>query len=77
MKSHKVFQAFTCVLQFGINMLVPLLGMSWLGLILGRKVGLSWLMIPFFFIGGLAGFRNCWIMAKRLYEDDKKDEGAE
>ena len=74
-KQAKVFQALSMIMQFGINMLVPILGLTLLGVWIGKKTGLTWIMIPLFFVGALAGFRNCYVMAKRIYEPrDKKTE---
>lgn len=71
MKKHgKVFQAFALVMQFGFNMLVPILILTFLGVWIGRISGVKWIVIPLFFVGALAGFRNCYLMAKKIYEPD-------
>lgn len=62
------------ITQFGINMLVPVFLCSFLGIWLDKKCGTSWLMIVLFFVGALAGFRNVYIMAKRIYEDKGRDD---
>lgn len=72
MKKHgKVFQAFALVMQFGFNMLVPILILTFLGVWIGRISGVKWIVIPLFFVGALAGFRNCYLMAKKIYEPDR------
>lgn len=77
-KQRKVFQALSMLMQFGLNMLVPILGLTLLGVWIGRKTGVKWIVIPLFFVGALAGFRNCYVMAKRIYEPDhKKTEDSE
>ena len=38
------------------------------------KTGISWMMIPFFFIGALAGFTNIYKMARKLIEKDSRDD---
>lgn len=63
----------TLITQFGINMLVPIFLLSFLGIWLDKKLETSYLMIIFFFIGALAGFRNIYVMAKHIYEDKDKD----
>lgn len=68
-----VYRALTLITQFGINMLVPIFLLSFLGIWLDKKLGTSYLMILFFFIGALAGFRNIYVMAKHIYEDKDKD----
>jgi len=61
------------VFQFGINMLVPVCGMTALGIFLDHKFGTSWIMILFFFIGAIAGGQNVYRMAKQVYEKDDRD----
>lgn len=68
-----VYRALALITQFGINMLVPIFLLSFLGIWLDKKLGTSYLMILFFFIGALAGFRNIYVMARHIYEDKDKD----
>lgn len=74
-QDKSVYQALVMIMQFGINMLVPIGIMSWLGILLDRRLGTSFFMILFFFIGAVAGFQNIWRMARSVYEDkpEKKD----
>ena len=53
-----MYRALVLVMQFGINMLVPIGAMSWLGILLDRKCGTSFFMVLFFFVGAVAGFQN-------------------
>ncbi|MCI5741874.1 MAG: AtpZ/AtpI family protein [Lachnospiraceae bacterium] len=70
-----VYQSFVLITQFGINMIVPIFLCTALGVFLDKKLELSFLTIVLFFVGALAGFRNCYIMAKKIYEsDDKKHD---
>lgn len=69
-----VFQSLALISQFGINMLVPIGLMLWLGLWLDEKFGTSWLVIPCFFVGAVAGSQNIYKMAKGLMEKDKNEE---
>ncbi len=72
MKYNKsVFQALTQITQFGITMLVPIFLCTFLGIFLDKKLGTSFLVILFFFLGAMAGFRNVYIAAKQIF--DKKD----
>lgn len=71
---RSVYRSLILISQFGINMLVPIFLCTFLGIWLDKKLGTSFLMIVLFFIGALAGFRNIYIMAKRVYED-KGDNG--
>lgn len=70
-----VYQSLVLITQFGINMLVPILLCTGLGIIIERKTGHIVFIIPLFILGALAGFRNCYIAAKKIYEsDDKKHD---
>lgn len=72
-ENRQVMDALILVFQFGLNMLVPIFMCCALGIWLGRRTGISWMMIPFFFIGALAGGTNVYRMAKRIYERDNRD----
>ena len=69
-----VLQSLALISQFGINMLVPIGLMLWLGLWLDKKFGTSWLVIPCFFVGAIAGAQNIYKMAKSLISKDKEKE---
>lgn len=69
-----VYRSLALITQFGINMLVPIFLCSFLGIWLDEKCGTSYLAIVFFFVGALAGFRNIYIQAKRIYDDKGKDD---
>lgn len=72
-KKRNVFQAFTMVIQFGLNMLVPIVMCTLLGVWIGEKSGIKIITVPLFLMGALAGFRNIFIMAKKIYQDNDKD----
>ncbi len=77
------------ITQFGINMLVPIILCTFLGIWLDKKLGTEWIMVVMFFVGALAGGRNVYIFAKRIYsmegdtrnrdlaEENNKKETAE
>ena len=69
-----VYRSLALITQFGINMLVPIFLCSFLGIWLDEKLGTSWIMIVLFFVGALAGFRNCFMMTKRIYGDKNGDD---
>lgn len=80
MKRHKgndksVYHSLALVMQFGINMLVPICAMSALGVWLDRKFDTSFWMIVLFFVGAVAGAQNVYRMAKQVYAgDDRKQD---
>lgn len=67
-----VFRALSMVLQFGINMLVPICMMTALGIFLDDKLDTSYWMVILFFAGAIAGGQNIYRMSKQIYE--KSDE---
>ncbi len=72
---REIVQAFSMVLQFGINMLVPIALCTVLGVWLGDKYNMDWIVIPFFFIGALAGYTSIYKMVKGFLKDkDTKKE---
>jgi F0F1-type ATP synthase assembly protein I len=66
-----VYRSLAVITQFGINMLVPIFMCSFAGLFIDRKFGTSCWFVVLFFVGALAGFRNIYILAKKIYEGDK------
>lgn len=71
-KKQKVFQAFTMVIQFGLNMIVPIVMCTMLGVWIGEKIRMPGITVLLFLMGAAAGFRNIFIMAKKIYQDDTK-----
>lgn len=72
--NRQVMNALVLVFQFGINMIVPIFLCCMVGIWIGNKTGISWMMIPFFFIGALAGFNNIYKMARKLIDKDSRDD---
>lgn len=73
MKNRRnVFQAFTMIIQFSLNMIVPIVMCTLLGVWIGEKLQMQIITVPLFLMGALAGFRNIFIMAKKIYQDDSK-----
>lgn len=68
-----VYRSLALITQFGINMLVPIFLCVMAGIWLGRKFSVEWITIPFFAVGALAGFRNIFIMAKKIYANEDTD----
>ena len=71
--NRSVFQSLTMISQFGINMLVPILACSFLGIFLDKKLGTSCFVILLFFIGAAAGARNIYRFARRISENGSSE----
>ena len=69
--NRKVFQAFTLILQFGLNMMVPIAMCTALGIWINDKYDMPWVIVVLFFVGALAGFTSIFKMAKPLMESDR------
>ena len=69
-----VFRALTLISQFSINMLVPILMCTFLGIFIDKKAGTSFWVVILFFVGALAGFRNIYIFAKKIFDDKSGDD---
>ncbi|MBO4376259.1 MAG: AtpZ/AtpI family protein [Lachnospiraceae bacterium] len=65
-----VLKALTLIMQFGINMLVPIFLCSFAGLFIDKKFGTSWVFIAGFILGAVAGGRNVYIFAKDIMNSD-------
>jgi len=69
--NKEVYKAIALITQLGLSMLAPILICAFLGSFLEHKWNIS-LFIPLLIIGILAGYRNCYILVKKLL-DNKKD----
>ncbi len=69
----KVFQSLTLILQFGLNMIVPIVLCTMLGAWLGKRYDIPVITVPLFIMGALAGFTNIYKMAKKIYGLGKTD----
>ncbi len=65
-----VYKAFALITQLGINMLVPVFLCAFIGLYLEKKFSIP-VVIPFFILGSLAGFRNVYKTVRNLYHNDE------
>jgi F0F1-type ATP synthase assembly protein I len=69
-----VYRSFVMIIQFGINMLVPICIMSALGIFLDKKFGTSFIMVILFFVGAIAGAQNIYRMAKNIFDGQDGQE---
>lgn len=70
-----VQQALIMVFEFSVNMIVPIMLCTFIGIWLGNELDKKWMVVPLFFAGALAGYTNIYKMAKRFLDDkDTKKE---
>lgn len=72
--SRKIFASLTLILQFGLNMIVPIFMCTMLGVWLGERYGIPIITVPLFIVGALAGFTNIFKMAKKVYGQDGESD---
>ncbi len=72
--NRQVWDSLVLIFQFGINMIVPILMCTFLGVWIGKKFDILWIVIPLFFMGAVAGGQNIYRMSKRLFET-KSEKG--
>lgn len=72
--NKKVFQMLTLIMQFGLNMIVPIFMCTLFGAWLGKRYDMPFLSVLFFIIGALAGFTNIFKMAKKIYGQDGESD---
>ena len=76
MKNRKnSFRSLTTISQFGINMITPIVMCIALGVWIGDKYNMDWIVIPLFFVGALAGYNSIFRMVQK-YLKKKKDTGT-
>lgn len=68
--NRKVIQTIPLILQFGINMIVPILMCTMVGVWLGRKFDIPFITVPLFIVGALAGFTSIFKMVRKIYKQD-------
>lgn len=62
-----VYRSFTLVMQFGLNMLVPICMLTAVGIFMDKRFHTSFWTILLFFIGAVAGGQNSYRMAKKFF----------
>lgn len=73
-KNRKVFQMLTLLMQFGLNMIVPIFLCTLFGAWLGKRYDMPLLAVLLFVMGALAGFTNIFKMAKKIYGQDGESD---
>ena len=69
--SRELRQAMTMFVGISINMIVPIVLMTLIGIFFGKKFDIKWLPVPLFFVGALAGGNNVYKEFKKFFKDEK------
>ena len=73
---RSVYRSFVLIMQFGINMIVPIGMMSALGIWMDGKFHTAFWTILLFFVGAIAGGQNVYRMARAVYASDEKNRSS-
>ncbi|SFQ21032.1 Putative F0F1-ATPase subunit Ca2+/Mg2+ transporter [Lachnospiraceae bacterium XBB1006] len=63
--------AYTYLVQFSINMIVPIFACTFFGYWLDNKIGTSFLVIVGFFIGAISGGTSIYKISKKMLTKDE------
>ena len=75
MKNNKsVYDSLILIMQFGINMIVPILLCTGIGVWINEHYGHPMLVVLLFAIGAFAGAQNCYRMAEKIMKKDAKKD---
>ncbi len=75
--NKNVYQILALFTQFTINMLVPIFLCSFIGYFVDQKLNTNVFFIVLFFVGAIAGFRNVYILAKKMYSKNEEENNNE
>lgn len=71
--NKEIVDVISMLFQFGINMIVPIIICIALGIWIGNRYQMEWVVVPFFFIGAIAGYTSIFKMVKKYLK--QKDTG--
>lgn len=69
---REITESFSMVLQFGLNMIVPIAMCIAIGVWIGDRYDMDWIVIPLFFVGALAGYTSIFKMVKQYLKKTEK-----
>ncbi len=70
----EIIKALSMVTQIGISMMVPIGMCVALGVWIGNKYHIDWIVVPLFFVGALAGFSNIRKAVEPFIKNSTKKE---
>lgn len=71
--NKEIVDVISMLFQFGINMIVPIIICIALGIWIGNRYQMEWVVVPFFFMGAIAGYTSIFKMVKKYLK--QKDTG--
>ncbi len=74
--NRSVHESLVMILQFGINMIVPIFACTWFGVFLAEKTGYKIIAVILFLAGAVAGMQNCYRLTKRMIAREQERKGS-
>ncbi len=74
---RELMENYSFILQFGLNMIVPIFGCTLLGAYLDDKWSVNYLCIIGFVMGAAAGYTSIYKMLKKRFKKEKKENEDE
>ncbi len=68
---NQQIQAYTYILQFSINMIVPIFACTFFGYWIDTKLGTSFIVIIGFFFGALTGGTSIFRISRKMIRKDE------
>ena len=72
---NQQIQAYTYILQFSINMIVPIFACTFLGYWLDIKLHISYIVIIGFFFGAIVGANSIYKISRKMIKKDELSSG--
>ncbi len=73
----EIMENYSFVLQFGVNMIVPILGCTLLGGYLDNKFSTNFLSLVGFLLGAAAGYTSIYKMLRKRFKKEKEENKNE
>lgn len=74
---REMAENYSFVMQFSLNMIVPIFGCTLLGSYLDERFSTNFLALIGFFLGAAAGYTSIYKAVKKRFIKDKKENGDE
>lgn len=71
---RELAQNYSFVLQFGLNMIIPILGCTLLGSYIDDLLSTNFIVLIGFVIGMLAGYTSIYKTVKKRFKKENEDE---
>ena len=74
---REMAENYSFVMQFSLNMMVPIMGCTFAGAYLDEKLTTNFLVIIGFFVGAAAGYTSIYKTVRKRFKKEKKENEHE